>query len=266
MKGQSIKFLWEIFFSGEISKSAKKALRIVQDVASQCNQETRKLEDYAEKQKVLLAIEKSLVIPLDIQLNLITASRTLLCECNAVQVVASNNIFKNNIEVKLHFKLFHDILLICKPNNDMFEVLDVADVRAGSVFLSELTEDNQEHFLSRAKFLSPSQIQKQPISIVFFRTKVGGSPLIKKKKTSNGGLSAGPTEFKATSQNFQDHENISLIAPRELQDNFVALMKSCLPDRGNSLDTLTRKFSNRRRSTLKNDFEKIAKKRNRSLW
>ena len=203
---------------------------------------------------MLLAIEKSLVIPLDIQLNLITASRSLLCECNAVQVVPSNNIFKSNIEVKLHFKLFHDILLICRPNNDMFEVLDVADVTAGSVFLSELNEDNQEHFLSRAKFLSPSQIQKRPISLVFFRTKVGGAPEVKRSKTSFSGFLAPLNEPKAaTSQCFQDHENVFIIQSEEKRNDFVCKLQTCLTDTRDLVETKRhRKLSSgRRRSSLK---------------
>ena len=227
-------------------------------MAFQCNQETSKLEDYAQRQKVLISIAKTLIIPLGIQLNLITASRTLLCECDAIQVLPSTNLFKNNIEVKVHFKLFHDILLICKPVNDMFELLDVADVGSEYVFLTTLNEHNEKQFLSRANFLHPSQVQKQPISVVFFRTKVGDSPDFKKRKILIARAQGSSTDLKTTLLCFQDHEHIFIIPSQEKRDLFVAKLQSCLSNKRNSLHVLTRNLFERRKSWMK-DLPKLAR-------
>ena len=237
------------FIPVSINKSANKAYDVVKTVASQCNQETRKLEDYAQQQSVLLAIERRLIIPLEIKLNLITAARTLLCECNATQVVESNSLFRNNQEINLNLKLFNDILLICKPAQDLFIVLDVADVRGGSVHISELTEENEADFLSRAKFLSASHKQKRPISLVFFRTKLGDFSSMKASETNPMGSNV---DLRATSSNcFQDHAHVFIISP-DKRDVFVSKLRSCLVDKRVSTDDETERVAKvgRRKSSF----------------
>ena len=221
------------FFSVSVYNSAKKAYAAVKDVASQCNQETRKLEEMAEKQMVLLNIERTLLVPLNMKFSLISASRTLLCECNVKLVTQSSKLFKNNIEIKLHFKLFHDILLICKPVQDKFAVLDIADVRCGSVYLYDLCQINDNQNLDRCKFLSHSQKQKLPISMVMFRTKVGDyldSGALQVPRISDGPIdpqSMGPVCF-------QDYEQIYIIQPTDKRELFIRNMRSCIANRRSS--------------------------------
>ena len=67
-----------------IHRSAKKAYEVVSDVASKCIQEARKLGDTQEKND-LLKISHKLLFPSEIKIDLTTAPRTLLCECNATE-------------------------------------------------------------------------------------------------------------------------------------------------------------------------------------
>ena len=202
-------------------------------MASQCNQETRKLEEFAEKQITLLNIERTLIVPLDIKFSLISSSRSLLCECNATLVLPSKTIFKNNVEIKLHFKLFHDILLVCKPVQDKFAVLDIADVRCGSVYLSDLSQDYETQNLERCKFLSQGQKQKQPISMVCFRTKVGEN--LDPSNTLISRVSDGPIDPQNMGPVcFQDYEQVYIIQPAETRELFIKHMRSCIANRRNS--------------------------------
>ena len=194
----------------EIQKSAVQALALMKGIAQQCNKETQQLDDLAEQQNMLISIQGKLVFKEIKMISLVTQSRRFYFESSVIHVTPTKgrSLFKN-VETNLYLFLFTDMIIITKPVQNNYEVLDIAEVNETHV--QEKTEEKAESF----KHLSSSHNAKGPICLVFFRTKLG----------SSGGFKKSSYDVRMNPNCFQDHAQFFIFPTIATKEQFLKKLK-----------------------------------------
>ena len=143
-------------------------------IASQCNKETQQLDDLAARQNILVNIQSKVIFK-DIKLSLIQDSRRFYFESSVMDVQATKgrSLFKY-VETNLYLFLFTDMMLITKPVQGLYEVLDVVDTQPDSLLVQDAWPDEITDAQKKERaHLSSSHKAKGALIMVFHQTKLG---------------------------------------------------------------------------------------------
>ncbi len=177
-----------------------------------CITKDYRMQELEDKYRTLVTLQRKLIFPPNMEVSIVSNKRDVLFQGDVTKVEKGSGIFSKRTQIHLHVILFTDMLIICKAGKFALPVVDVAFVQQSDIYLREMTSDNEIQFLKNWPFLSSSHVKKSPISIVFFRTKLG-------EQSSENRRHSG---FKEASPNsFQDINNVFVFQSFQEKDLFL---------------------------------------------